>query len=229
MVDYVFPNGSNHQIPDGYTKPAGRITDGAFLGRFSNPVALPGADQYTTGNKGYGTIDVYARVYRGFNKIVPTVKQYGPSTGGVTNTPNLMKSKEFLLNWVGGLSDQFKTLTSIAEQSVTQADLSTLGLVENQIFPLPPTNLAINWQVDDNGFLKVYQEPTDPNKPLQDLAAQNQKLLDNFATMLGAKGNPETDPGTTGGLAQYLRIGAWILGIAAVVAVVIVIFRAVRG
>lgn len=229
MADYVFPNGSNHQIPDGYTKPAGRINDGAFLGRFSNPVALPGADQYTTGNKGYGTIDVYARVYRGFNKIVPTVKQYGPSTGGVANTPNLIKSKEFLLNYIGGLSDQFKTLASIAEQTTTQSDLASLGLVEGNLFPLPPTNQAINWQVDDNGFLKVYSEPTDPNKPLQELAAQNQKLLDKFATMLGAKGDAETGTPTTGGLAQYLRIGAWILGIAAVVAVVIVIFRAVRG
>lgn len=222
MANFDF--NSTHRIPDGMTKPAGRIADGAFLGRFSNPNM--GADQFTLGEKGYGTIDVYARVYKGFNKIIANVKQYGPATGGANGTPLTVKSKEFLMNYIGGLANEFKTLVYVANESASQAELATLGLTEGQVFPLVSTNLPINWQVDDNGYLKIYTEATDPNDTLKKLADQNSKLFDQIAaSVTGNKDTPDAPAATA--LSKYLRWGAIALGIAATIAVVIVIFKAV--
>lgn len=225
MADFNFDAGGNiHRIPDGMLKPAGRISDGAFYGRFS----YPGADQWNVTTK-YGTIDVFVRTFKGFAKPIAEVKQYGPN---MPNPPQVAKAREFFEQWVGTLTGQFKTLADLGQRVASKAELQSLGSDDGQLLPMPSTGLPINWQVDDNGYLKPYLEPADPNAPLKELAAQNQKLFDKIAAQFaggdaGNAANPATGSGVS--MAQMLRIGAWVLGAAAVIAVVIVIFRAVRG
>ena len=197
---------TGHNPPAGFV--AGQLRDGASFG------SIDAANFNNQPAKFLITLRYYK------NTLIAVVAVTKPD-GTVIEQPTI-KQAQYLTNISGlALPNQIQALKDLAGLVATPAKLSAIGLAENQLVPVNPTNDLIPFEMTADGLVKSFVSPADVAKQQAAAATTQQNLLTTLANSV-TTGATTTTTATDGTTTTTTGMSTMVKVIIAVIAAVVV-------